>query len=123
ARRPRHRRGRTRPRRCQAHSGRWRRSADARRGRRDESRRARRGARRGEGRAAGAALKVLALDYGSARTGVAVSDPTGTLARPLCTVERAATDAGLARLGELVRVEAADRVVVGLPLTLRGQSG
>ena len=48
-------------------------------------------------------MKVLALDYGSARTGVAVSDPTGTLARPLCVVERAATEAGLARLAELVR--------------------
>ena len=33
-------------------------------------------------------MKVLALDYGSARTGVAVSDPTGTLARPLGVVER-----------------------------------
>ena len=43
-------------------------------------------------------MKVLALDYGSARTGVAVSDPTGTVARPLASVERAATDAGFARL-------------------------
>jgi putative Holliday junction resolvase len=68
-------------------------------------------------------LKVLALDYGSARTGVAVSDPTGTVARPLCTVERAASDAGLARLGELVQDEEAERVVVGLPLTLRGERG
>jgi putative Holliday junction resolvase len=68
-------------------------------------------------------LKVLALDYGSARTGVAVSDPTGTLARPLCTVERAATDAGLERLVEIVRDEEAERVVVGLPLTLRGERG
>jgi putative Holliday junction resolvase len=68
-------------------------------------------------------LKVLALDYGSARTGVAVSDPTGTLARPLCTVEHASTDDGLSRLGELVRGEEAERVVVGLPLTLRGERG
>jgi putative Holliday junction resolvase len=68
-------------------------------------------------------VKVLALDYGSARTGVAVSDPTGTLARPLCTVPGAATDAGLARLGELVREHEAERVVVGLPLTLRGERG
>ena len=68
-------------------------------------------------------MKVLALDYGSARTGVAVSDPTGTVARPLCVVERAATEAGLARLQELVRVEQAERVVVGLPLTLRGTRG
>jgi putative Holliday junction resolvase len=68
-------------------------------------------------------LKILALDYGSARTGVAVSDPTGTLARPLCTVERAATDEGLHRLRELVRDEQAERVIVGLPLTLRGEVG
>jgi len=43
-------------------------------------------------------MKVLALDYGSARTGVAVSDPTGTLARPAETVEHARTDAGFAKL-------------------------
>jgi putative Holliday junction resolvase len=68
-------------------------------------------------------VKVLALDYGPARTGVAVSDPTGTLARPVGVVERAATDAGLARLLELVRAEDPDRIVVGLPLTLRGEHG
>ena len=68
-------------------------------------------------------MKVLALDYGSARTGIAVSDPSGTLARPLCTVERAATGAGLARVAELIGAEDAERVVVGLPLTLRGERG
>ena len=68
-------------------------------------------------------MKVLALDYGRARTGVAVSDPTGTLARPLCVVERAGTDQGLARLAELIGTEEVDRVVVGLPLTLRGERG
>jgi putative holliday junction resolvase len=68
-------------------------------------------------------VKVLALDYGRARTGVAVSDPTGTVARPLCVVERAATEDGLARLMDLISDEAVDRVVVGLPLTLRGERG
>jgi putative holliday junction resolvase len=68
-------------------------------------------------------VKVLALDYGRARTGVAVSDPTGQVARPLGVVERAATPAGLAALAELVREEAVDRVVVGLPLTLKGERG
>jgi putative Holliday junction resolvase len=68
-------------------------------------------------------VKVLALDYGSARTGVAVSDPTGTLARPLCVVEDASSEAGLVRLRDLVREEAAERVVVGLPLTLGGERG
>jgi putative Holliday junction resolvase len=69
------------------------------------------------------AVKVLALDYGAARTGVAVSDPTGTVARPLAVVEGAASEAGLARLLELVREEEAERIVVGLPVTLRGERG
>ena len=68
-------------------------------------------------------MKVIALDFGSARTGVAVSDPTGTVARPLAVVERAATEAGLQQLIELIRSEGAERVVVGLPLTLRGEHG
>ena len=68
-------------------------------------------------------MKVLALDYGSARTGVAVSDPTGTLARPLGVVERVGSDAGLAELVAADREEEPERVVVGLPLTLRGERG
>ena len=68
-------------------------------------------------------MKVLALDYGPARTGVAVSDPTGNLARPVGVVERAASKTGLARLVELVRAEEPERIVVGLPLTLRGEHG
>jgi len=68
-------------------------------------------------------VKVVALDYGSARTGVAVSDPTGTIARPLGVVERAASKDGLEQLGRIVRDEGAERVVVGLPLTLRGEHG
>jgi len=66
-------------------------------------------------------LKFLALDYGSARTGVAVSDPTGTVARPVTTVERAATDAGFAKLLAVIEAEEPEVVVVGLPMTLRGE--
>ena len=65
----------------------------------------------------------MALDFGSARTGVAVSDATGTLARPVCVVERAATEPGLDRLAALVAEHEAQLVVVGLPLTLRGERG
>jgi putative Holliday junction resolvase len=68
-------------------------------------------------------VKVLALDYGRARTGVAVSDPTGQVARPLGVIELAATQAGIMRVAELVRDEGVERVVVGLPLTLRGERG
>jgi putative Holliday junction resolvase len=68
-------------------------------------------------------VKVMALDFGPARTGVAVSDPTGTIARPLCVVERAHSDNGLSKLKELVADETIEQVVVGLPLTLRGERG
>jgi len=68
-------------------------------------------------------VKVLALDYGAARTGVAISDATGTIAAPVGVVERAATVDGLARLEAIVREQDVERVVVGLPLTLRGEVG
>jgi len=68
-------------------------------------------------------VKVLALDYGSARTGVAVSDPTGTLARPLGTVEKVVEPDGFAKLLDVIRIEQPEKIVVGLPLTLRGERG
>jgi putative Holliday junction resolvase len=68
-------------------------------------------------------LKVLALDFGSARTGVAVSDPTGTVARPVTTIERAVTEAGFAKLVGVIAAEMPELVVVGMPLTLRGERG
>ena len=68
-------------------------------------------------------MRVLALDYGSARTGVAISDPSGTIATPVGVVERAATSDGLAQLEAIVREQDVERVVVGLPLTPRGEVG
>jgi putative holliday junction resolvase len=68
-------------------------------------------------------VKVLALDYGSARTGVAVSDPSGTIARPVTTVAAVDGKPGFGELVSLVRSEQPDLVVVGLPLTLRGEHG
>ena len=68
-------------------------------------------------------MKVLALDYGSARTGVAVSDPTGTLARPLGVVHQVRESDGFERLIEVIRIEQPGEIVVGLPLTLRGEHG
>jgi len=68
-------------------------------------------------------VKALALDFGSARTGVAVSDPTGSIARPLTTIQRAATDAGFAQLVAVIVAEQPELVVVGMPLTLRGAHG
>jgi putative Holliday junction resolvase len=65
-------------------------------------------------------VRVLALDYGSARCGCALSDPTGTLATPIDAIERPATRRGFARVVDLVRDRGAERIVVGLPLGLSG---
>ena len=65
-------------------------------------------------------MRVLALDYGSARCGCALSDPTGTLATPIDPIERPATRKGFARVVDLVRDRGAERVIVGLPLGLSG---
>jgi putative pre-16S rRNA nuclease len=65
-------------------------------------------------------LRVIALDFGAARCGVAVSDPTGTLATPLEPVLRPGTKKGLQRLREVVAELGGERVVVGLPVSLRG---
>jgi putative Holliday junction resolvase len=62
-------------------------------------------------------MRVLALDYGAARCGCAISDPTGTLVRPLAALEPPDPD----RVAKLVADEAAERVVVGLPVSLGGE--
>jgi putative Holliday junction resolvase len=65
-------------------------------------------------------VRVLALDYGSARCGVAVSDPSGTLATPLDPVLKPGSRKGMGRLVAVVQETGAERVVVGLPLSLSG---
>ena len=65
-------------------------------------------------------MRLLSLDYGAARTGVAISDETATIARPFGVVERAGAAAGLATLREIVASEGVSRVVVGLPVSLDG---
>jgi putative Holliday junction resolvase len=67
--------------------------------------------------------RILALDHGSARCGCAISDPSGTLATPLRAVERPDTKKGRGALAKLVEEQGAERVIVGLPLTLRGEEG
>jgi putative Holliday junction resolvase len=66
-------------------------------------------------------VRVLALDYGSARCGTAVSDPTGVLATPLEPVLAPGTRRGRAQLRALIAETGAERVLVGLPLSLSGE--
>lgn len=63
--------------------------------------------------------RVLALDYGTARIGCAISDPSGTLATPLPTIE----PPEVRSVVELVAEHGVGRVVVGLPLHLSGEEG
>lgn len=65
--------------------------------------------------------RILALDYGSARCGVAVSDPTGTIASPLPVVFKAATPSGVRRIASIVRDQQVERIVLGLPIGLSGR--
>ncbi len=68
-------------------------------------------------------MKVLALDYGSARTGLAISDASGALARPLTFVERIGTPAGLDQLLSVIAEEQPELLLVGLPVLADGTRG
>lgn len=65
--------------------------------------------------------RVLALDFGRARCGVAVSDPSGTIARPLPPVFKAASPSGMRRIAKLVTEHKAERILLGLPIGLSGR--
>ena len=72
-------------------------------------------------------MRVVGLDLGERRIGVAVSDTSGTLARPLTTIERGSSDADAverlhAVIAELAAEEGVSSVVVGLPTRLDGSS-
>jgi putative Holliday junction resolvase len=67
--------------------------------------------------------RVLALDVGERRIGLAISDPEGRVAVPLETLERRDEDADLRALADLVEREDVQVVVVGLPLSMDGSVG
>ncbi|MCS6829488.1 MAG: Holliday junction resolvase RuvX [Armatimonadota bacterium] len=64
--------------------------------------------------------RVLALDIGERRIGVAVSDEIGVLAQPLMVIQRQGVAQDIAHILQLVRERGVETVVVGLPVTLRG---
>jgi len=64
--------------------------------------------------------RVLALDYGSARCGCALSDPSETIVTPIQAIARPAGRRGLAAIEALIREREVERVVIGLPLSLHG---
>lgn len=67
--------------------------------------------------------RILALDYGTKRIGVALSDELGWTAQPLETFERRTLDWDIAHIAALVGSHDVERVVLGLPLQLDGREG
>ena len=68
-------------------------------------------------------MRILALDMGERRVGIAVSDPTGTIARPLRTLVRGSREEDFAAITALVAEHDVELVVVGQPLCLDGAEG
>ena len=68
-------------------------------------------------------MRVLAIDPGSKRVGVAVSDPTGTIAQPLTTVAAEPHESLASRLADVASQNEAARIVVGLPRRMDGSYG
>ncbi len=67
--------------------------------------------------------RVLAVDPGTRRVGLAISDPTGTIAQALATLEAEPHDTLAARLASVAREREAGRIVVGLPRRMDGSYG
>lgn len=65
--------------------------------------------------------RVLALDIGERRIGVAITDEVGVLAQPLLVIERKGTATDVAHVVRLLQEQQAQEIVVGMPYTLRGQ--
>ena len=68
-------------------------------------------------------MRVLGIDPGEARTGVALSDPLGLVARPLETIHRDSTPKPETRVADLARAHAVAAIVVGLPVRMDGTEG
>lgn len=67
--------------------------------------------------------RLLGLDFGSRRIGVAISDPLGIIARPLPCIRRRGDNRDIEAIAALVREFSVESVVLGLPLTLDGNEG
>jgi putative Holliday junction resolvase len=64
-------------------------------------------------------MRVLAIDHGLARAGCAISDPSGTIARPLGVIEPPEAE----RAASLAAEHDAELIVIGLPVSLSGEEG
>ena len=68
-------------------------------------------------------MRTLAVDPGTKRLGIAVSDPTGTIAQALTTIDAAPTESLASRLADIASEQGASRIVVGMPRRMDGSYG
>ena len=68
-------------------------------------------------------MRILGLDIGDRRIGVALSDPQGILASPLTIIERSDEQAGIKAIVDIVTQKEVGRIIVGLPLSMNGSIG
>ncbi|MFU8826404.1 MAG: Holliday junction resolvase RuvX [Brevefilum sp.] len=68
-------------------------------------------------------MKILGIDPGEKRIGVAISDPTGTIARPLCVIKHVAREADAERIAEIAQAEGVAIIVIGMALNADGEVG
>lgn len=65
----------------------------------------------------------LCIDYGKKKLGIAISDPTGTIAQPLSVIERKTDELDIGKIHDLIEMYDIKKIVMGLPLKLSGEVG
>lgn len=68
-------------------------------------------------------MKILSVDYGDVRTGIAISDVRGILASPLCVIEQSYQPKLVDRIVQIVEENKIEKIVIGLPRNMDGSYG
>ena len=68
-------------------------------------------------------MRILAVDYGNARTGIAISDNSEFLASPVCTITEYHADRLAQKVADIAKEQGAGEIVVGLPINMNGTKG
>jgi putative Holliday junction resolvase len=68
-------------------------------------------------------MRILGIDYGLKRIGLAISDPSETMAQPLATIERKDDNNSVRKIDEIIKIHSIDKIVIGLPVSMSGEIG
>lgn len=68
-------------------------------------------------------MRILGIDYGDKRLGLALSDPLGMMAMPLSVLERTSDESAIAAIEKIIAEKDVEKIIVGLPLNMNGTRG